>query len=407
MKIDIINYSKEYDKLLLELFYRSVYGIPTYKEEKGSDYVRVPSNWNYRYSLSEGSITKIAIENDKIIGSLGIVIRTGKINGKKVKIGCFVDNCISPKYLNNYDDIIQKLFISMETEAKEKGVDVICGWDFYKLPIGEHRKLFERMNYKWIEDVSWYLAGDILNGEYPYIWNSMDINIFWRLVFRLLRYKYKLRGIFIPKLTEDISIRDMKTDDLEGVCDLINTNSKDTLFATDYNKKDFQDIIKRNNIHGLVAVKNSRIIGVLTYITVAWSGQMFGKPYYDKNWKIVFGFLPDEFAVLSEYRKTELPTNMVIELAKIKNPKKGTRYKSNHAFISDVIEGHRDMEWRRNAFLNFGCMKPKAGYGVILAKSLRNDIEIDTSKIWHLPARNIVAPVPEKIKMEDKPKLFK
>ena len=105
MYIQTIDYDKKYDQALLDLFYRSVYGTLTYKKDKGSDYVRVPSQWIYRYSLSEGSITKVAIEDNNVIGSLGIAIRTGKIDDKKVKIGCFVDNCIPPKYRDRYKDI--------------------------------------------------------------------------------------------------------------------------------------------------------------------------------------------------------------------------------------------------------------------------------------------------------------
>jgi len=394
MDLEIVNYKEEYDQALLELFYRSVYGTSTYKEDKGSDYVRVPPKWIYRYSLSEGSITKVAIENGNVIGSLGIAIRTGKLNDKKVKIGCFVDNCILPKYRDNYEDIFQKLFMNLESDAKKQGVDVICGWDFYKPSIGEHRELFERMDYKWVEDVCWYIGGCAIKGEYPYGWNSTDIGIFWRWGFRLLRYYYRLKERLTPKLSRDIKIRDMKNDDLEDVCELINTANKDTLFPPDYTKKDFQDIIKKNNIHGLVAEKGSRIVGVLTYITAAWSGQMFSRPYYDKDWKIVFGFVPDEFAVLPEYQETALPVNMVFELAKIKNPEKGIKYNNNYAFISDIIDERKEMKWRKKAFLKFGCTKPKVGRGVILAKSLREGIQLDTNKIWHLPARYIVAPVP-------------
>jgi hypothetical protein len=39
-------------------------------------------------------------------------------------------------------------------------------------------------------------------------------------------------------------------------------------------------------------------------------------------------------------------------------------------------------------------MEPKADFGTILAKSLREDIKLDKNKIWYLPARYILAPVP-------------
>jgi len=394
MDLEIVNYKEEYDQKLLELFYRSVYGTPTYKKEKGSDYVRVPSKWIYRYTLSDGYIAKVAIKGDNVVASLGIIIRNGKINNKKVKIGCFVDNCIMPKYSGNYEPVFHDLFTELEKEAKERGIDIICGWDFYQTSIGVHKDLFDGMDYKWVEGVSWYMGGSAIKGEYPYIWDSTNISTFWKLGFKFLKYYHKLREIITPPLPKSIEIRSMMDTDLEDVCELINNTNKDSVFAPNYTKDEFNDIIKKNNIHGLVAVKNSKIIGVLTYITAAWSGQMFGKPYYDKKWQITIGFLPDEFAILPEYQETSLPTRMVIELAKIKNPEKGTRYDNNYSFISDVIDERKEMEWRRNAFLSFGCIKPKVGYGTILAKTLRDDIELDTNKIWHLPARYIVAPVP-------------
>jgi len=98
MKVSIIDYTPEHDDELLRLFYQSVYGIPTYKQAKGSDYVRIPHNWIYRYKLSKESITKVAIKDNEIIGSLGVAIRTGKINNRTGKIGCYVDNCIRLKH---------------------------------------------------------------------------------------------------------------------------------------------------------------------------------------------------------------------------------------------------------------------------------------------------------------------
>lgn len=394
MKIEIVNYKPKYDKALLELFYRSVYGVTTYRNEKGSDYVRIPNSWIYRYRLPEENITKVAMKDDSIIGSLGVVVRTGKINDRKVKIGCFVDNCILPEYLADYEDIFYKLFTKLEDEARERNIDVICGWDFYQPSIGEHRNLFERMNYKWTEGICWYIGGSSIKGDYPYKWDATSISLFWRVAFKFLRYYYKIREIITPKLPRDIKIRDMENDDIGEVCNLINNLNEDILFAPEYSERAYKEVIKNNNIHGIVAEKNSQIVGVLTYITAAWSGQMFGKPYYDKKWQTIFGFLPDDFVVLPEYQKTSLPLNMVFELAKREDPETGKKHRNNYSFISDVIDDREKMRWRKKAFLDSGCTKPKVGSGVILAKSLRDDIKLDTKKVWYLPARYIVAPVP-------------
>jgi hypothetical protein len=119
---------------------------------------------------------------------------------------------------------------------------------------------------------------------------------------------------------------------------------------------------------------------------------MFGKPYYDKEWQTFFTLTPDEFAIIQEYQATSVPINMILRLLKLKKPSEDVLRKNSYGFIADVFD--RRIGWRRKALLKAGCMEPKQDYGAILAKSLRDDIKLDPNKIWHLPARYIIAPVP-------------
>jgi hypothetical protein len=119
---------------------------------------------------------------------------------------------------------------------------------------------------------------------------------------------------------------------------------------------------------------------------------MYGKPYYNNDWTMFYSFTPDEFVVSIDYQNTSVPANMVLQLIKTKDPEKNIRNKDNYALTVDVFD--RRTKWRRDAFLKLGFTEPKFDHGAILAKSLSRDIELDKGKIWHLPSRCILAPVP-------------
>lgn len=119
---------------------------------------------------------------------------------------------------------------------------------------------------------------------------------------------------------------------------------------------------------------------------------MFGKPYYDKNWGLFYAYTPDDFIVSPKYRDNSVPSRMLLELMKTKNPETGLRNKNNYNFIVDVFD--RRIEWRRKALLSVGCNEPKFDYGVILAKPLNGSIMINKVLPWILPGRCIIAPVP-------------
>jgi hypothetical protein len=385
MDFEIIDYEKNMDRQLLDLFYQSIF----YKR-KEFEYARSTPSWFYRYSLSDEPIIKIGTVDGKIIASLGLLRREGIAGEKKAKIGCFVDNCILPKYLDKYEEFFFELFKEIEEEAREKGIDVIQGWEFIK-HVKNHETLWKNLGFKWVEGVNWYPGGSDINGTYPqYIKNNLSI--WWKILVGLSKYLYKFKERSVQELPEGIGLRVMEENDCESVSALLNRQSEDKEFAPDYTPGEFEKIVRRNNIHGIIAERDSKIVGVLTYITSAWSGWMYGKPYYDKDWTMFYSFTPDEFVVRKEYQNTSVPTNMVLRLIKTKDPEKNIRNEDNYTLTVDVFD--RRCKWRKDAFLNLGFTEPKFDHGAILAKSLNKNIKLDPTKIWHLPARYVLAPVP-------------
>ncbi len=382
MDFKIVEYPRERDQQLLDLFYRS-----TFYNKKEFEYVRVPNNWIYRYEISGDYTTKIVESNNEIVASLGVIIREGRVDNKITKIGCFVDNCILPKYLDKYDEIFQLLFQEIEKEMKERGIGILCGWDFLK-NITFHEDFLKKMGFDWVKGINWFSSGISLTGTYPFAWTT-KINTFWKNFFKLLRYYTKIKSNFVKVLPHGITLRTMKQSDLEEVCSSINNVKEDIEFSSFYNFNGFKNIIEKNNIQGIIAETNSEIVGILTYITSAWSGWMFGKPYYDKNFQIFFGYTPDEFVVLPEYQNSSLPANMLLSLMKM-------NITDDYNFAASVFD--KRINWKRNASLKLGYSEPKFDHGAILAKSLNENIKLHPDKRWYLPARCILAPVPQELR---------
>jgi hypothetical protein len=371
MDLRLVDYDESMDAELLELFYQSIF----YKK-KEFEYVRVPNRWIYRYGLSKDHVTKILVHDNEIVASLGVIIQEGRIGSKRTKVGCFVDNCILPRYLDKYTDIFQILFKETEEEIKERGVGLLCGWEFLK-NVNEHHELYESIGFQWVEGINWFSNGIALAGDYPFIWKS-KINLFWRAVFKMFSYYNKMKSLSVMPLPGGINLREMRGSDLEKVCALL--KGADYGLSISYDPAEFE-----NNIQGVIAEKGSAIVGILTYITSAWSGWMFGKPFYKEPWQTFFGFTPDEFWVLPEYQDSSLPEHMLIYLVNLHRPK-------GNNFVAGIFD--RRMKWRRDALLKLGFTEPRFDNGAILAKSLDEQIKLDPAKVWHLPARYILAPVP-------------
>jgi len=386
MKLRVINYDEVYDDKALNLFYQS-----NFYNKKEFDYVRVPPEWLFRYNLSNDYITKIALLDNEVIGSIGLLIGMARFAKKKIKVGCFVDNCVLPKYSKERHRILESLFKELEKESKVRGIDIIAGWEYLK-NVNQDKGFFEKLGFKWVDGANWISSSVVFSGTYPFEWKTKS-SVIWSFLFRIMSRYHCFKEKFNPPLPESMIIRNMNKDDIKNLCDMAeNIYSESSTFRVIYDYQELENLFNSGILHGLIVEDNSKIIGFLTYIISAWSGWMFGKPYYDKNWQIFYGFTPDEFVVLSEYQKTSLPAHMILQLMKTKNPEEGLLHKRGYSFVADVFDTR--IEWRKNALLQVGCIEPKFDYGVILAKSLRDDIELDTNKIWHLPARYIVAPVP-------------
>ncbi len=375
MGFKIVEYSRERDAEFLKLFYESIF-----YDKKEFDYVRVPNEWILRYKMSGDYVVRGIERDDKIIASLGVILLDALVKGESVRIASFVDNCIHPHYRKNYNRIFELLFSDISAELRCQDVSILCGWEFEENFL-RNQELFKRLGFKWIKGVNWFSSGINLKGTIPYFWRA-EANLYWRLIFKLLRGYNKAKSLFVGRLPENIHLRSMEKSDYSDIVRLLENTNKDFEIAANYTLSKFGKIIKNNNIQGIVAEKDSEIIGVLTYIISAWSGWMFGKPVYSDNWQIFYGYTPDEFAVVGEFQNSTVPANMLLYIIDSK---------PNYSFVASVFD--RRIKWRRNAFSKLGFMEPTFDKGVLLAKSLDNDIKLDGEKPWHLPARCILAPV--------------
>ena len=205
-----------------------------------------------------------------------------------------------------------------------------------------------------------------------------------------MRLHHRVRELFSKKTPERISIDHINEDDVVTVGQFISKNEGGTL-SSEYTEDEYKEIWKNNDMHGIVARDHDKIVGVLTYITSSWSGWMFGKPGYDKTFQTFFGFTPDEFVVLPEFRDTSVPMNMILKLLRTKNPRSGDMHRGDYTFVADVFD--KNIQWRRNALFSMGFTEPKFDRGVILVKVFDGDIDLSKSNPLVLPARYIITPV--------------
>ncbi|MHA2122937.1 MAG: hypothetical protein ACW990_17195 [Promethearchaeota archaeon] len=386
MKIIVKEYESKMDEGLLNLFYKS-----NFHNRKEFDYVRIPKKWIFRYDLNKPYITKIALDGGEVIGSLGIVTRTSKINNEFIKIGCFVDNCVLPEYYDHYDEIFGELFKELEKDAKEEDLDIILGWTFLK-HVHKHQKFWKDQGFIHKEGINCYLGGSDFDCSYPYP-QKPDISLRWKILLGMYKYFYRIRARFLDPLPKKIILRMMKKSDLKNIHLFLTKESQDFEFSSFYTLDEFEEIVKNSNIHGIIAEKNSEIIGVLTFINTAWSGWMYGIPNYEKNWSIFYSFIVDEFVMKSEYQSTSVPANMILKLMRIKDPEKGIQ-NNNYTYVGGIFD--REIGWERKAFLKLGFNEPKFDYGAILAKPLKEGLNFNLNKNWLLPTRYILAPVPSR-----------
>ncbi|MHA2218214.1 MAG: hypothetical protein ACXACY_19935 [Candidatus Hodarchaeales archaeon] len=385
MNLKIESYKNVFDEELLNLFYKS-----NFHKRNEFDYVRIPKNWLYRYKSSKPYIIKIAKEDETLIASLGLVCRKAIVENKIVKIGCFVDNCILPEYNDFFEDVFTQLFREVEKSARKEELDIIQGWTFLK-NLEKNREFWKELGFVYKGGINCYLGGSDYDFSYPQP-PGFNIPAYWKILLGLNKYNFKIRERFLNPLKKSIKLRLAEKTDTEIIHTFLDENKVNEEFSSYYSYLEFKKNFEKNNIFGILAEERHELIGVLTFINTAWSGWMYGIPYYDVDWGIFYSFIVDEFYVSPEYQNTPLPSHMLLKLMKIKDPEKKIMNKNNYTYVGAIFD--RQSDWMRRSFLKLGFSEPKFDYGVILAKSLNENIKIKLDKIWNLPPRYILAPVP-------------
>jgi len=386
MNLKIIDYKKERDKELLDLFYKSVF----YKR-KEFEYARIPNKWITRYELQGESIQKIAIKGNKAIASLGGIIFTGNIgSGKQEKICYFVDNCILPEYHAEFNEIFGLLFDELEKDAKKKGAKAIYGWD-YETNLEKNPLFFKEKKFKTIKGFCWYPAGGgDLNWTYP-IRPTKKISLIWKILMKAMELNQAIKKRMLKSLPANIIIEKIKPKDLKAVCEIINKKSP-MLFAPKYSEHSMKEMFKNKNFHGIIARENEKICCILLYFVGAWAGWMFGKPGYEKKWTPFFVYTPFEFEVQKRFEEI-VPAHMIFELMKIRDPEKNIKHDKSFTFFVDAFDER--IKWRENAAFTTGCEKVKYDFGAMLIKPLYEDINLENYKTIFFPTLFTIAPVPK------------
>jgi len=370
-KIKVINFKDEHDKQALELFYRHVF----YKR-KEFEYARYPS-WIHRYSLEENSIKRLAVDDGKIVGSLGLIPYNGYINGRKTKIGFFVDNCVLPERNWQYDEIFLKLFKSVEKTAKKTGIEILAGWD-YTRNMEAHKELFKKMGYSRIDGINWFGGGTkhvhLLPNE------EFKLHFFWRIAFKLLFIKHRIFEFFFKPLKNE-KIREMKNSDLPEVVKLINAENEKLDFSKRYTLITLKEMIEKYNAQSLVAETKGKITGALLTFVAPWSGWMYGKPFYTKTHALFLIKHPLEFAVNSENAEK---TAAHLLFYAMNDEKKG-----KYLFFVDVFD--RRISWMRKAYLDTGAEELPYDYGTLFFKNLSGK-KILLNKPVYIPTNLVINP---------------
>jgi len=298
LEIDIVDFDKKYEYKALKLFYKSVYNT-----RKEFDYARLPS-WYHRYSIEKNSFSRLAMIDDEVIGSLGLIPYNGYINNKKKKIGFFVDNCILPKYISKYNQIMTSLFKDIEEIAEKKEIDIIIGWEYTK-NANEHNDWYKKMSYSRTDGINWFGSGTKHIHCFPY--NNFNLSLKWKIGLKLIAYKQFLKEYRLNPLSKNEKIIAMKDENLSDVVKLINNHNKNLLCSPRYNDDSLKELIKRYNAKVFIAVNHDTIVGVIIFIISTWSGWMYGKPEYSKSYGIFLSTQPIEFAIIPEYSKKLAP----------------------------------------------------------------------------------------------------
>lgn len=370
-ELEIIDFKDEHDNRALELFYLTVF-----HNRKEFEYARHPT-WSHRYSLEKHTIKKLALLDGKIVGSLGLISYNGYVNGKKQKIGFFVDNCIIPEHNHQYEKIMEKLFERVEKQAKKEGVQIMLGWE-YELHSNTHSQMYTRMGYSRIDGINWFGGGTAHSGMISI--EGFNLPFIWRVGLRLLALKHHFKEAMLAPLKHE-HIRTMVEKDVPGIVKLINAHNEKLEFSPRYTSTSLKEVITKYNAKGLVVEIDGRIEGTLISFFAPWSGWMYGKPVYQKSHGLFLIKHPLEF-VVSPKNAERVGVHLLFHA--MKSEKQGV-----HVMFVDLFD--RRVEWMKKAYLDTGADELPYDYGTAFFKSLSGK-KIIPKKPLYMPTNLVISP---------------
>jgi len=332
-------------------------------------------SWYHRYSLENNNIICLALEDEKIIGSLGLIYYSGYYQNKKLKLGFFVDNCVLPDY--NYKEVMTKLFQVVEKEAKKAKIEFILGWD-YKTKTELNKGFYKIMNYSVINGINWFGGGT--NPADSFYVNNFKLSKTWKFLLKLYSFKqFRKEKKLIPLNNENI--RKMEEKDIPQIVDLINSQNKKIDFSPVYTVNLLKKVIKKYQTKGYVVELNDKIIGVIILFVAPWSGWMYGKPEYSKSFSYVLIKHPIEFAINQNFSEKIAP-HLLFKAMKDEN-------KKGYFMLVDVFD--RRIVWLRESFHKIGADELPYDFGSIIIKNLTGK-KIELKKPIYIPTNLVISP---------------
>ncbi|KYK20760.1 hypothetical protein AYK25_04480 [Thermoplasmatales archaeon SM1-50] len=384
MNFQIFDYEQKFDTQLINHFYKSVF-----HNRDEFEYTR-PNSWFQRYSPYNYPIIKIAKYRDSIVGTLGILPCTAIINGKKLKGGYFVDNCISPDFSEGYDEIMFELFKSVEKEMINNNLKFIAGWDYLK-NFELHKNLYINSGFSFRRGINWFIGGLEYKRKKPAKWRGNN-KIYWGSAFIILKFYNSFKKFSTPKKIKGVAIKLSDKTNLIKTIQFLNENHPAKEFHSFYSPEILEQLWDLVGLRSLIAEKDNKILGVATFTISTWAGLMYGKPF-DKEYEEFRTITLDEFIISKEWINTNLPIIMIRALLDL--DKRYQTSSGSSGFVAAIFD--RGIEWMQHSFKSVGFLEARADFGVFLVKPI-NEFSFNTEAPWSIPARGIIAPYPDWIR---------
>lgn len=271
---------------------------------------------------------------------------------------------------------MEKLFHSVEEQAKKQNIDLIIGWDYtHKAEL--HDSFFKKMKYYRVDGVNWFGGG--VKHVHAFFEKEGNLSIFWRIGLHLMNLKFRSRERRLKPFKEGI-IRQFEKSDINDVVKLINNQNKNLLFSPKYTRNILIKTIEKYNAKSLVAEIGGTIVGVLVYFVAPWSGWMYGKPEYTSSFSFFLINHPLEFVVIPKYTKDVAPHLLFTAMKK---------EKEKYLMFVDVFD--RRISWMRQAYLDIGADELPYDFGTVFCKSLTGE-NIRLNSSFYLPTNLVISP---------------